>query len=287
MNNYLILQVSPSKDYELLDSGENEKLERYGEYIFRRPDPQALWPKKLSKNIWDNADAKFTTAWIFKKNLTKRWKIDLDGLKFWVKPTTFKHVGVFPEQLSNWKWIQEQITKSKRKIEVLNLFGYTGGAALAALRAGANVCHVDGSRTAITWARENAELSNLKDKPVRWILDDALKFLQREVKRGRKYDGFIMDPPAFGHGAKGEIWKIEKDFLTLLDLCKALLSENPLFFLINGYASGYSAIAYENNLKWIFKDFKGTFEKGELTIQEKNGDRILPSGIFARFSSLL
>jgi len=284
-----IVATCPENHYELLDSGEGEKLERYGDFVLSRPDPQSLWRKSLPQKEWDKADAIFlrdgrATEWKFKKDIPKKWEIDFNGLKFWIKPTAFKHTGLFPEQASNWIWFQNLIRGAKRDISVLNLFGYTGGASLAAAQAGAKVCHVDGSKSAIAWARENAELSGLTDKPIRWILDDAVKFVGREIKRGNKYDGIIMDPPSFGHGPTGEMWKIEENFLDLLDSCKKVLSDNPLFFLVNGYASGYSAIAYENSLRGIVGD-KGEISIGALTIKESNSDRLLPCGIFARWEN--
>jgi 23S rRNA (cytosine1962-C5)-methyltransferase len=291
MSEYLVLKTVSSRDYELLDSGDGEKLERYGRFIFSRPDPQALWPKRLSEKEWACADGEFKRSarnaeWKIKKEVPERWQINLAGLSFWIKPTAFKHLGIFPEQASNWEWIREIIKKSKRKISVINLFGYTGGATLAAASAGAEVCHLDGSKVAIAWARDNAELSGLASKPTRWILDDAIKFVKREIKRGRRYDGIIMDPPAFGHGPGGEIWKIEDNFLELMELCLKLLSEKPLFFLVNGYASGYSATAYKNNLLSIQEKAGGEIQAGELTIEESSGKRLLPCGIFARWSSL-
>ncbi|HYE59659.1 MAG TPA: class I SAM-dependent methyltransferase [Candidatus Kapabacteria bacterium] len=193
---------------------------------------------------------------------------------------------MFPEHVGNWQWIRETIQKSGRTdVQVLNLFGYTGGATLAAAQAGASVCHVDGSKVAITWGRDNATASGLGNKPIRWILDDARDFVKREIKRGRKYDGIIMDPPAFGHGPKKELWKIEDDFLPFLDLCRDVMTDTPLFFLINGYASGYSAIAYDNTLQALFGTL-GTREIGELTIVEKDSERLLPCGIFARWRNV-
>ncbi len=288
-----ILQTLPSAEYELLDSGNGEKLERYGSVILSRPDPQVLWHKRLPETEWAKAQAQFSRSsekavWKIAHGTPERWPIELGGLKFWIRPTSFKHTGLFPEQSQNWKWIQENIVREKReeKIKVLNLFGYTGGATLAAAAAGAEVVHLDGSKVAMNWASDNAELSGLKDKPIRWILDDARTFVQREIKRGKKYDAIIMDPPSFGHGSKGEVWKIEEDLIDLLTLCKQILSEEPLFFLINGYASGYSALAYKNNLDELMKDYKGVSEIGELTIVESGKDaRMLPAGIFARWSS--
>ena len=282
-----ILKTLPSADYELIDSGNEEKLERYGKYILRRPDPQALWKKTLPETEWKNADATFDgDRKIWKKkneSMQNEWQISFDNLKFNIKPTAFKHTGVFPEQESNWQFIKEKIQSSGRPIKVLNLFGYTGGATLAALSAGAEVTHVDGSKSAITWAKENAELSGLINKPVRWIIDDARKFVMREIKRGGKYDAIIMDPPSFGRGGKGEIWKIETDFIKLIDECSKILSDNPLFFLINGYAAGYSSIAYHNALKPTVEKYGGQFEIGELTIQESKAKRLLPCGIFTRW----
>jgi 23S rRNA (cytosine1962-C5)-methyltransferase len=319
-----ILVTKASADYELIDSGNGEKLERYGKYILRRPDPQALWNKNLSEDEWKNNDAVFDNdrkSWKFTQNdftrnrdsssLRDGWQISFDNLKFNIRPTAFKHTGVFPEQSSNWSWIISKIKNQKSNIKIpdfnptanssqlrpkiLNLFGYTGGATLAALSAGAEVTHIDGSKAAITWAKENTELSGLSEKPVRWIIDDARKFVMREIKREVTYDAIMMDPPSFGRGGKGEIWKIEDDFLKLLDDCSKILSDNPLFFIINGYASGYSSIAYMNALEPIVKKFGGEIEIGELTIEEtlhnsgiiggqgKTG-RLLPCGIFARWS---
>ncbi len=282
------LITKPSADYELIDSGNGEKLERYGKYVLRRPDPQALWNKTLDEKDWKEADAVFLAD---KKNWKKKnesmqneWQISFDNLKFNIKPTAFKHTGVFPEQEQNWQFIKSKIKNRTEKVKVLNLFGYTGGATLAALSVGAEVTHVDGSKSAINWAKENAELSGLDKMPVRWLIDDARKFVAREIKRGGKYDGIIMDPPSFGRGGKGEIWKIEEDLPKLLEECSKIISDKPLFFIINGYASGYSSIAYYNALKPILGKYGGEFEFGELAIEEKSG-RLLPCGIFARWSA--
>lgn len=288
----MILETQKQKDYELVDSGEGLKLERYGKYLMSRPDPEAIWRKSLPKNIWENADLKFIregnkAKWVKKADIPADWNISFGNLNFIISPSSFKHTGLFPEQLPNWEWMSDLITKNKNSykdpIKVLNLFAYTGGATLACARAGAEVCHVDGSKKACDWARKNTELSGLKDAPIRWIIEDCLKFLKREAKRGNKYDCIIMDPPSFGHGPKDELWKIEESFLELIDLCKQVLSDKPLFVLINGYTAGYSAIAYENNLKYILEKHSGTFEMGELAIKESSGDRLLPCGIFARW----
>jgi 23S rRNA (cytosine1962-C5)-methyltransferase len=252
-------------------------------------------------------------------DLPKEWQINFGGLTFLIKPTSFKHTGLFPEQLSNWEWMNSILRKSNpsgvressaedslssRAValesplpgssapSVLNLFGYTGGATIAAAKAGAKVTHVDASKTAVAWARQNAELSGVGDAPVRWIVEDAMKFVKREVSRGAKYDAIVMDPPAFGHGPKDELWKIEENFIDLIELCRQLLSDTPLFFLINGYAAGYSPLAFAYNLEPIATQFGGGIEYGDITIEQRNttnlpsqGVRLLPAGIFARWSA--
>ena len=316
-----ILITPPSSDYALLDSGDGEKLERFGNVVLSRPDPQALWAKNLPIAEWKKADGIFSREesggkWSLKQNVPAKWDISFGGLKFWIKPTTFKHTGLFPEQEVNWKWMGGKIKErsnrpstssgqaKKEEIEILNLFGYTGGATLACSKAGAKVVHIDSSKATVTWARENAEISGLKDASIRWIVEDARVFVEREIKRGRKYDGIIMDPPAFGHGPTNELWKIEEDFLPLIENCKKLLKDepidgtpnHPLFFLINGYSAGYSAVAYENVLLPLVEKYGGKIEIGELTIQETGNQklvtsnqllatRLLPAGIFARWSN--
>jgi 23S rRNA (cytosine1962-C5)-methyltransferase len=287
---YSILTTKPSADYELIDSGAGQKLERYGKYVLARPDPGALWSKSLPEAEWKKADAEFIrkgekVEWKLKSDLPPAWSINFGGLNLVIKPTSFKHTGLFPEQEANWRWMRDIIKKSDRQVKVLNLFAYTGGATLACAQAGAEVVHLDGSKKAVDWGKENAEASGLTDKPVRWILDDALAFLKREVKRGNKYDAIIMDPPAFGHGPKDEIWKIEEDFIKLFENCLQVLSDKPVFFLVNGYASGYSPIAYQNNLEALAQKYGGDIELGELTIKESKTDRLLPAGIFARWQS--
>lgn len=337
-----IFTVKPQKEYELIDSGDGLKMEKYGNIRIVRPDPQALWPKNLNETEWQKADAYFSKSsggknddkktnsdkgdsgedrgkWIrVKTDLPDSWTMSFGDLTLQIELTPFKHTGVFPEQLNNWLWcrsvIEESIKKSSKnsqgskssenvsqnlKPKVLNLFGYTGGATLSASLAGAEVTHVDASRSAINWANENAKLSNLADKPIRWILEDAVSFVKRELRRGNKYDAIIMDPPAFGRGAKGEVWKIEESFLPLLEDCFQLLSDKPLFFVLNGYAAGYSAIAYENNLRKLVEKYGGEVESGELTIQEsslkgsieasknpeKQAERLLPCGIVSRWKA--
>jgi 23S rRNA (cytosine1962-C5)-methyltransferase len=252
----MISILEKQKEYELLDSGEGMKLERFGKYTLSRPDPEALWKKKLRQEVWNDADAIFerkgaSGSWKTKKDFPKNWNIEFGGLTLELRPTSFKHVGLFPEQLSHWTWLGEKLKPNTKnqKPRVLNLFAYTGGATLSALKAGAEVTHVDSSKVAIEWARKNAELSGLKDAPVRWIEDDVLKFLRREVKRGNTYDAVIMDPPAFGHGSGKTLWKIEKDFYELFTLVEQILSEKPVALIVNGYTAGYSPITLENNTK--------------------------------------
>ncbi|MEI8062174.1 MAG: class I SAM-dependent methyltransferase [bacterium] len=279
--NLFITEAQP--DYELLDSGSNYKLERYGKFVLSRPDPQALWA--TDTKTW-KSDAEFRSGDGERGNwneVLESWPINFGGITLKIKLSPFKHTGLFPEQLANWQWMEKLISESKRPIKVLNLFGYTGGATLVCAKAGAEVTHVDASKSAITWANENAELSGLKDKPIRWMLDDALAFVKKEIRRGNKYDAIVMDPPAYGRGAKGEVWKIEEGFLPLIDDCINLLSDNPLFFVLNGYSAGYSAIAYAQNITVIQQKYGGTVESGELVIQESKHKRLLPCGIVARW----
>ena len=287
-----VLITKKSSAYELIDSGGGRKLERYGDVVFSRPDPQALWSIEKPESIWKKAQAVFIrkgkhTEWNIKETVPKKWPLEFLGLTFSIRPTSFKHLGLFPEQSQNWIWIEEKIEQQvakNKQVNVLNLFGYTGGATLVSLRAGASVTHVDSSKVAVMWAKENAELSNLREKPVRFITDDAILFLKREIKRGNKYDAIIMDPPAFGHGPSGELWKIEEQFTELIELCKKVLTRDPIFFLVSGYASLYSPMTYANSLATITKDFSGTIEFGELALQESDTERLLPAGIFARWS---
>lgn len=289
-----ILITKPQKEYKLLDSGDGEKLEQYGGYILRRPDPQALWKKNLSEMEWKKANAFFSSKvsekggkWIKDKNLPESWPIEIAELKVNISPSAFKHTGLFPEQFLNWAWTREIIEKNKKEnkeFSVLNLFGYTGMASLVCAKASAKVTHVDASKSAIRVAKENLNLSGISDTSIRWILDDALSFIKKEIKRGKKYDGIIMDPPAFGRGPNGEVFKIENDFVSLVELSKQILSDKPAFIILNGYASGFSSIAYKNNLEDLVKNFGGEIEAGELAIEEVSG-RLLPAGIFARWKA--
>jgi 23S rRNA (cytosine1962-C5)-methyltransferase len=279
------LTALPWNDYELLDSGDGMKLERFGEILIARPETQALW-KKQKPELWESAHAEFAFhekgEWKLKKSIPESWPLSHGGIRFLAKLTNFKHTGVFPEQAPNWTWIAERV-KSLGTSNVLNLFGYTGVASLSAAHAGASVTHVDASKQSLDWAHENARLSKLPENKIRWILDDALAFAKREARRGSKYDGIILDPPAFGRGAKGEVWKIEEDLPALLDVLAELLSENPgSFLLINGYAAGYAPRSFAQAVESAFGETDG--ECGELHIQELSSKRVVPAGIYVRFT---
>ncbi len=276
------------QDYELIDSGEGEKLERFGKFILARPETKAIWKKSLPVNEWQKADAVYeqkdeTGKWIFKNQLPSAWNIKWQDLTFEVRPTAFKHTGVFPELASLWEFMREKIKKSQRSINVLNLFAYTGGSTLAAAQAGASVTHLDASKSIVAWAAKNAELSGLKEKPIRWIVDDAVAFVKREIKRGKKYDAVIMDPPKFGRGSSGQVWKIEEDLPNLLDLCKPTLSSNPLFFIINAYSISLSALTLENLLSQMMKDSGGKVDCGELCLKSASSPNTLSTSIFGRW----
>ena len=283
----ITLITKAEEGYELIDSGREEKLERFGEVVLARPDPQALWPK-IREHEWSRAAGTYVRdggegKWT--GNIPKEWTAKLGEITMLVKPTSFKHTGVFPEHVPGWRYVGEQVAKRGRGAKVLNLFGYTGGYTLAAAKAGAEVTHVDASKTAVAWARENAALNGLTEAPIRWVVEDVLAYLRRELKRGSKYDGIIMDPPAFGRGPHDEVWKFEEHFLELVSLCGELLSDAPLFVLVNGYASGYSPLAFAYSLEAVRAKFGGGIEYGDLAIEEKGSERLLPAGIFARWSN--
>lgn len=286
----MIILTTPTWDeYELIDSGEGRRLERFGRYVLSRPDPQAIWKPTLGKDAWEKADAVFDTTekregWNIKTKIPDKWLVHYNDLTFWAKLTPFKHTGIFPEQASHWDWMSDLIKKADHQANILNLFAYTGGATLVAAQAGAKVTHVDASRPSITWARENQFASGLQDKPIRWILDDAIAFARREQKRGVCYDGIVMDPPIYGHGPNGERWDFFKEFPILLDLCKSILSPKPIFFLVNAYAISSSALMLENILSDVFGKKGGTIESGELALKETSG-RLLSTGIFARWNN--
>jgi len=279
-----ILHPNSLKDHSLLDSGDGRKLERFGGYLISRPEPQAIWNKKLPADQWNKAQAVFieTGKWRQSSPPPRPWLFKYNELTLELKLTPYKHTGVFPEQAVNWDWISELITKSQRNPIILNLFAYTGAATLAAAAAGASVCHVDSSQPAVKWAKRNQELSNLADKSIRWLVDDCLKFAEREVKRGVKYDGIIMDPPAFGRDPTGKTFRFDRDVPKLLKLCSTLLSPDPLFFLINAYNVGHSPQALKNMLADILPPSR--IQCGELHLKQVGNDISLPCSIFARYS---
>jgi len=329
------LLTSPAwQDYELLDSGEGQKLERFGEYTFVRPEVQALWSKSLSAARWEAAHAVFQPTgeesgghWIFNKKVPEKWEMGYPlpplhppilqfgnggaggGLRFSVMTTPGRHLGLFPEGAAHWDWISGLIhhrvhracterSRSEHRedeknsvnsvysvVNVLNLFGYTGLATLAAASAGAKVTHVDASKKAVAWARENAALSGLQEKPIRWLVDDALKFVQREARRGVKYDGILLDPPKFGRGPKGEVWEVYKSLPLLLQACRAVLSGQPLFVILTAYAVKASAVHLYYALEEMMKGFGGKLECGELVAEEKSAGRLLSQAVYARWEA--
>ena len=276
------------KDYEILDMANGEKLERWGDVILIRPDPQIIWKNKSFPKKWDMANARYNRSssggggWKYNKKMPENWKIKYKDLTFNIKPMGFKHTGLFPEQAVNWDWMISKIKNEKRDIKVLNLFAYTGGATVACSYAGASVCHVDSSKGMTTWAKENIASSGLADRPVRYIVDDVVKFVNREIRRENKYDGIIMDPPSYGRGTNGEVWKFEDNISDLVELCSKVLSDNPLFFLINSYTTGISSSVLENILRLNIKR-KGKFSHGEIGLPMTNSDLILPCGIYGRW----
>lgn len=274
--------------YSLLDSGNGRKLERFGPYIFSRPCAQAVWQPSLLSADWEKADAVFTreneNQWIQKTPLPSSWRIDVENIQFKISPTDFGHLGIFPEQRDFWRWIQTIIEEAKRPIQVLNLFAYSGGSTLAAAKAGAKVCHLDASKGMVAWGRENAQLNGLENDPIRWIIDDAAKFLMREIRRGVRYDAIILDPPTFGRGAKGEVFKIEEDILPILQYCKALLSENPLFILFSCHTPGFSPLVLRHLLSQMMNGSQGIIDEGEMVLKGEKA-LSLPSGTFARWIS--
>ncbi len=281
------------EDYALLETGGGMKLERWGQVVLVRPDPQVIWPHHGAREWsgWDGYYHRSETGggrWEFRRALPESWIIRYGALTFKIRPTDFKHTGLFPEQAANWDWCGEKIRAARaagREVGVLNLFGYTGAATVAAAAAGASVCHVDASKGVVQWCRENAALSGLAEAPIRFIADDCLKFASREARRGRRYEGIIMDPPAYGRGTSGEVWKIEDDLWDLLLECRALLSEKPLFFLINSYTSKLSPLAFGNLLGELLSGFGGKITVGELGLPGERDGKILPCGVFARWEA--
>ncbi len=277
------------QDYTILDCGNGEKVEQWGPHILVRPDPQAIWPKDGACHAWKTADATYRRSssgggeWSIKK-LPQQWAIQYRELTFNLKPMSFKHTGLFPEQAANWDFIDQMVRGAGRPVSVLNLFAYTGGATLAAAAAGASVCHVDASKGMVAWARENAASSGLADRPIRWIVDDCKKFVEREIRRGKSYDAIILDPPSYGRGPSGETWKIEEDVADFVALTSKLLSENPLFMLISSYSTGLapSVMTYLLGIT-AARRARGSIEAQELGLPVQSTGLILPCGSSARF----
>ena len=288
----LILEVAPNADYALLDSGDGEKLEQYGPYRIIRPEGQAIWRRALPGSEWNRADAAFTGdtdeegmgRWHFPKApLGETWHMRHDGIHYLGRFTSFRHVGVFPEQASHWDHMTRLIEGARRPVKVLNLFGYTGLASLVAARAGAEVTHVDASKKAIGWARGNQEIAGLEQKPIRWICDDAMKFAERDARRGSSYDIILFDPPAYGRGPKGEVWQLFEDLPALTDLCRRILTPKPLAVVLTAYSIRASFFAIHALMRDMFAGMGGTVESGELIIREKSAGRALSTSLFSRW----
>jgi len=281
------------KDYEVIDAGGGEKLERWGTVILRRPDPQIIWPIERETDEWLTAHAHYHRSssggghWEYRRKLPEHWNIRYGKLTFLIRPTNFKHTGLFPEQAVNWSWIMDKIRGAGRPIRLLNLFAYTGGATVAAASAGAaEVVHVDAAKGMVQWAKENAALSGLADRPIRYITDDVFKFVQREQRRGRKYDAIVMDPPSYGRGPNGEMWKLETSLYPFLMSCVPILSDNPLFVLINAYTTGLSPAVLDNLLRMtIGRKFGGRISCGEIGLPITRSGLVLPCGILGRWEA--
>lgn len=277
------------KDYEVIDTSKGEKLERWGDYMLVRPDPQVIWNTPKTNRYWKRPNAHYHRSkkgggeWEF-FDLPQQWTISYKSLTFNLKPFSFKHTGLFPEQATNWDWFGNLIRNAGRPIKVLNLFAYTGGATLAAAAAGASVTHVDASKGMVTWAKENAVSSGLGDAPIRWIVDDCQKFVEREIRRGNHYDAIIMDPPSYGRGPKGEIWKIEEAIYPLICLCEQLLTERPLFFLVNSYTTGLQPAVLTYMISTALKKYDGTVESQEIGLPVSSNGLVLPCGASGRFT---
>jgi 23S rRNA (cytosine1962-C5)-methyltransferase len=304
-----LLESPPWNDYELLDSGDGLKLERFGPYRLVRPEAQAMWTPTLSQDGWRGADAVFQPTseesgghWKIEKKIAERWEMQAPpatlrpssagkgsasegGVKFWAMTTPGRHLGVFPEGAAHWQWLADLIDQSKRPIRVLNLFGYTGLASLAAAASGAAVTHVDASKKAVRWAKDNQSLSGLEAHPIRWIVDDALKFVRREARREARYDGILLDPPKFGRGPKGEVWEVYKSLPELLETCRAVLSPNPLFVVLTMYAVRASAVHLYYALQDLLEGFSGRFECGELVTREQSAGRLISNAVYARWEA--
>ena len=278
------------KDYKILDMSDGMKLESWNNIILSRPDPQIIWKERQNEKLWNDVNAVYHRSksgggsWEYKKNTPDRWIVNYKDLKFNIKLMGFKHTGLFPEQAVNWDYMIEKIKNSNRHISVLNLFAYTGGATVACAYAGADVVHVDSSKGIVSWAKENIISSNLEDRKVRFIVDDVIKFVEREIRRGHKYDAIIMDPPSFGRGVNKEVWSIEDSLFKLIKLCEKVLSDDPLFFLINSYTTGLSSTVLEDLLNLtINKKYNGIVSSGEIGLPMENSNLVLPCGIYGRW----
>ncbi len=281
-----VLACPPWQDYELIDSGDGSRLERFGAYRFVRPEAEAVWRPALPPREWSRADAVFRPSpeengghWEFRRPLPERWQINYNGLRFWAQTGGSKQLGVFPEQSSQWDWVEQQIRAAGRPLNILNLFGYTGLASLAAARAGGRVTHLDASKKVVSWAKENQTLSGIDPQSIRWIVDDAVKFVQREGRRGVRYDGIILDPPKFGRGPKGEVWEFYKLLPSLLADCRAILSPRPSFVVLTAYAVKASAITLHYALQEMLNGFNGSIQVGEVTLRDQSAGRLLSTAI--------
>lgn len=273
------------KDYRLIDTSDGDRLEKWGDVVLRRPDPQVIWKNPSPAPEWDNVHAKYNRSssgggsWEYRKKLPESWNIKYGDLTFLVKPTGFKHTGLFPEQAVNWELCRKLITGAGREINVLNLFAYTGGATLACAAAGARVCHLDAVKNMVEWGKENARLSGLSDRPIRWITDDAMKFLGREIKRGNRYDGIILDPPSYGRGTNGELWKLEDCIYELMERCTEVLSDKPLFLLLNSYTTGLSPSVMAYLLKMtVGQKYKADISAEEIVLPVERTGLPIPCG---------
>ena len=299
--NPILLQTSQWSDYALLDSGDGDKLERFGPYIFSRPEPQAIWKRNLSSKVWNNTSGKFISSsstdndqivgkWSLEKNLPDKWEINFENLKFFATPTPFRHLGFFPDQSPHWLWaaekikLHQQLFSKKTPPKILNLFGYSGVASLHAAANGATVTHIDASKKAINFAFENRNLSSFENLPIKFITEDAVKFVQREIRRNNKYDAIILDPPKYGRGPNGEKWELFKDLPFLLNLIPQILSKKPLFIILNSYAIRASYLSLHHALKDVMQGFTGSVQSGELCItEEQKNPRQISTAIFARW----
>lgn len=279
------------EDYEIIDASNGMKLERWSNVVLLRPDPQIIWDNGDLKEKYNNINAVYYRSnkggghWENLKKTPSNWQVKYNGLTFNIKQMGFKHTGLFPEQAVNWDFMMNKIKNSKKEVSVLNLFAYTGGATVACLKAGASVVHVDSSRGMVDWAKENVNASGLQDKSVRYLVDDVVKFVKREIRRGHKYDAIVMDPPSYGRGVNGEVWDIEKNLFNLVELCKEILVDEPLFFIINSYTTGLSKEVFTNILKIVFNDKNGKIYSEEIGLPIKNSNLVLPCGIYSRYES--